>query len=328
MADFSYSGSVQTYKIPKTAEYVIECWGSQGGGTEGGKGGYVKGKISLSSGTTLSIYVGGTNGYNGGGAAGIDNTDSYNGGSQTSIRRYPGYVGGGATDIRMNGTSLSNRIIVAGAGGGAGGKSGAGGNAGENGSGDVDSMGGRGATVSQYGMGGIRYSPSTSSSNDGYYCQPSGGGGGGGYYGGGGGAAGYVYGYSTKFYQYSGYDGALGSGGKGGENELLTYIPYAYWNRAGGGGGGGSNYISSSFNTTTNKLGSETFPSPSGANETGHSGNGYVRITEYVPPTPPVRIKVNNTWKSSTVYYIKVSGAWKLATTVYVKVNGVWKLAT
>ena len=61
-----------------------------------------------------------------------------------------------------------------------------------------------------------------------------------------------------------------------------------------GGGGGGSGYVltASSYKPTGYLLGSEyylsnaqtiggnqSFPAPGGGNETGHSGNGYARIT-------------------------------------------------
>ena len=41
--------------------YKLECWGAQGGGTNGtpGKGGYSTGILTLNSPTQLSVYVGG-----------------------------------------------------------------------------------------------------------------------------------------------------------------------------------------------------------------------------------------------------------------------------
>lgn len=104
--DFAFTNAVQTFTAPKAGTYNIELWGAQGGNStydnkvQGGLGGYSTGKIALTQGETLSIYVGGQNGWNGGGAAS----------SQTN-------TGGGATDVRKGGTSLANRIIVAGGGG-------------------------------------------------------------------------------------------------------------------------------------------------------------------------------------------------------------------
>jgi hypothetical protein len=141
VTNFSFTGSPQTFTVPTDGNYIIEVWGAQGKGStavagksvEGGRGGYCKGTIFLTAGTVLNIYVGGQNGYNGGGAGGVA-TSSENGGN-----------GGGATDIRLGGNALSDRIIVAGGGGGTGGAgnlfinysqtpTGNGGAAGENGS--------------------------------------------------------------------------------------------------------------------------------------------------------------------------------------------------
>jgi hypothetical protein len=83
-----------------------------------GKGARVQARIPVTAGTVLHIYVGGqgriiagfsseTGGWNGGGDVG-----GTTGGCNT-------FGGGGATDIRVGGFSLSDRIIVAGGGGGA-----------------------------------------------------------------------------------------------------------------------------------------------------------------------------------------------------------------
>ena len=94
-----------TYTVPATGTYKIELWGAQGLSEYGGKGGYTKGEIKLNQNDNFYVYVGGTNGYNGGGSS-----------SNKS--------GGGATDVRLttgtfdNFDSLKSRIMVA-AGGGA-----------------------------------------------------------------------------------------------------------------------------------------------------------------------------------------------------------------
>jgi hypothetical protein len=72
---FSYTGTVQTYKVPVTGTYKLEVWGAEGSV----KGGYSSGTKSLSAGTTLYIYVGGKN-------------------SDGSFLN-----GDGSTDIRLNG---------------------------------------------------------------------------------------------------------------------------------------------------------------------------------------------------------------------------------
>lgn len=106
--NYGSTSGMQTFEANLSGEYRIEVWGSQGGGN-GGKGGYVSVKTSLLKGDVLNIFVGNTSGYNGGG-----------GGSA---------VGGGATDVRLNGLSLSDRLVVgAGGGGGIGGTDGGTGN--------------------------------------------------------------------------------------------------------------------------------------------------------------------------------------------------------
>src|SRR5690606_15677500 len=88
----------------------VEAFGAQGNGISqvgtyvGGRGAKVTATISVTPGEVLYMYVGGRNGWNGGGAGGNSRT---------------GFNGGGATDIRRGGTGLNNRIIVAGGGGGA-----------------------------------------------------------------------------------------------------------------------------------------------------------------------------------------------------------------
>lgn len=130
--DYDYTGNVQTFNVPATGEYKIELWGAQGGttrsyNTAGGLGGYTSGVISLDKGDQLYLYVGGAGsstplgtisltagGWNGGGNTGGQNCCGRSYGS-----------GGGATDIRLvNGDwndfdSLKTRLMVAGGGGGA-----------------------------------------------------------------------------------------------------------------------------------------------------------------------------------------------------------------
>ena len=117
---FGYTGGEQEFIVPTTGTYKLEVWGSQGGANAnnvaGAAGAYSSGEIILMKGQKFYIYVGGQNGYNGGGSP--------------STQAYPaniGGYGGGATDIRLingawnNFDSLKSRIIVAAGGGGAGG---------------------------------------------------------------------------------------------------------------------------------------------------------------------------------------------------------------
>jgi hypothetical protein len=178
---FNYTGNVQNFAIPNhVTQFYIKCYGAQGYTfnmyglyNSGGKGGLAYGKYILKpdDNRTLNIYVGGTNGYNGGGIGGNGNT------------------GGGASDIRVNGTTLTNRIIVGGGGGGASGYRPGGdgggliGGSGEA-SGGTQTSGGysvdyNGAIVGRgtLGQGGVAW-------YNYIYAGP----GGGGYYGGGGGS--------------------------------------------------------------------------------------------------------------------------------------------
>lgn len=155
------------------------------------------------------------------------------------------YGGGGGTDIRIGSNSLSSRVIVAGGGGGAqndrgGVGGGTSGTAGTgSGSGYTPGQGGTQSSGGSAGTGSGFASSAGTLGNGGYGFGNWGGGGGGGYYGGGGGV---------------------------------------HW-----GGGGGSGYIGGvkTVNDVVAKTvaGNSPFPAPSGGNETGHTGNGYARIT-------------------------------------------------
>lgn len=201
---FNYTGAVQTFTVPACVTLVtLEVWGGRGGNSIqngsapnwdhfGGYGGYAKGDLVVTPGQVLNVYVGGQGGdapsdvyitpicvragWNGGGCA-TENRDG---------------AGGGATDVRIGAYTLSDRVIVGGAGGGADqsqGNGGAGGYPnGSNGAGDptgygyggTQTAGGQqgtyqgGATPGTFGVGG----------NGGTTYAP---GGGGGWYGGGGG---------------------------------------------------------------------------------------------------------------------------------------------
>lgn len=151
---YDYTGDVQEFKASQTASYRVELWGASGGDSSGatnpnassraGYGAYTAGTVTIKSGTTLYLYVGGagvysssvvpSGGYNGGGAGGLKLTGS----------------GGGATDIRTkNGvwndeTSLKSRIMVAAGGGGSD-------NSGGTKWGNNDGSGGPGGTLTSKG---------------------------------------------------------------------------------------------------------------------------------------------------------------------------------
>ena len=123
--EFSYTGDVEEYIVPKDGWYYIEMAGASGGYIDSnyysGLGAKTSGYIELEEGEKLYFYVGGkgssittpnsliSGGYNGGGDALTQISDNS---SATS--------GGGATDVRLvggtwdNTTSLISRIMVAG----------------------------------------------------------------------------------------------------------------------------------------------------------------------------------------------------------------------
>ena len=221
---FSYTGSVQTYTVPAGVTSIqIETWGAQGAnatfGTAGigGLGGYTIGELSVTGGEVLNIYVGGQDGYNGGGIGGLQgNANTQNGPSAGA-----GANGGGASDVRQGGTTLNDRVIV-GAGGGGAGNDG-------NWTGCQPSLGVSG------GNGGALDGTTGTTANLSTACSCAGGGGVGGAGGSqsaGGAAGGYQGGCQTGNWVI-GQGGTLGFGGDGDQS-----APYA-GDGAGGGGGGG-----------------------------------------------------------------------------------------
>jgi hypothetical protein len=184
---FYYTGKVQTIQLPDgLREVYLEAAGSIGNknGGAGGYGGKAYGTYKFKNGDSriLNIYVGGI-GWNSG--------NSY---------------GGGASDIRLNGTDLTNRIIVAGGGG-----SGSGWEPGGAGGGLVGNAGGSPAC----GGGGTQTSGGFAGANYGYGIGYAGG-----------------FGYGGRD-TWSGGGGGWYGGGSGGGKYCDD-----------GGGGGGSSYIS------------------------------------------------------------------------------------
>lgn len=280
--DFNYTGSVQS-KTLKPGTYTIECWGGQGGTYSsyiGGHGGYSKGTITLTEATTVYISVGGA-GSSSSTAAG------FNGGG-TGISS--GRGGGGATDVRIGQNSLYSRVIVAGGGGGAGVTNAnanpcgcGGGEYGGDGyyndtTGSYTTGTGRcGGSASQT-AGGKAWSTGTQATfgqggnASGYSC----GGGGGGWYGGGG-----------AYDNDSDSDGRWGGGGSG-----YVYTSSTAKNYPNGCLLNSTHYLTNAKTIAGNK----SFKSPTGKNETGHTGNGFCRITNLTPIQYGLYIKTNSGW--------------------------------
>lgn len=210
MADavFTFTNSMQTYVVPAgvtqlTVRAVGGCGHSGTGPVPNGPAD-VTGKITVTPGETLRIYVGGNGGITSSGQQ-SPQTAGLHPGNAPGGQGYNGGGGGGAsTDVRRGGTALSNRVIVAGGSGGSGGNNGGvGGRSLANGSaggwGGSGSGGGGGSQTSG-GSGGSSYDPAAYGSGGGLgfggNSSPNGtnyaggGGGGGGYYGGGGGGTG------------------------------------------------------------------------------------------------------------------------------------------
>lgn len=193
--DFDFLGNTQEFTVPADGLYLLEIWGAQGGGANGGKGAYAYGKIELHESDVLYVVIGGQGtkrdgGFNGGGR----------GQKQAGAVSPSAYGGGGATHIATSNGLLSelkdlkeNILIVAGAGGGAsesGKQGGAGGYNGEDGIGG--SLNGKGGTQTTGGAAGDADVEAGSfgqgGNNDGVQSKSGtwgSGGGGGGYYGGG-----------------------------------------------------------------------------------------------------------------------------------------------
>ena len=127
--NYAYTGNYQEIELP-AGQYKLQCWGAQGGSNAaassygitakaGGKGGYSEGILTLTSKTTVRIYVGGAGsssagGFNGGGST--TGSSSYSASNENGVSRMGG--GGGATDIRLSDAALLSRMIVAGGGSG------------------------------------------------------------------------------------------------------------------------------------------------------------------------------------------------------------------
>lgn len=259
-----YNGTYKSITLPK-GTYKLECWGAQGGnGTAspsnnsqlfGGKGGYSYGVFSPTSDTVLYLYSGGqgstatgstssgpNGGYNGGGAG------SKNGSNNSNTQTSGG--GGGATHIATTSgllntlsSSTASILLIAGGGGGAGGWYGSFSTQSSDGGYGGGNSGGSAANGGGYSVsGGTQSSGYSFGQGASASTHVNQGGGGGGYYGG----------YCST----------------GTSDSNIC------------GGGGGSGYINTSKLTSASTIaGNTSFTSPTGTTETGHSGNGYIRIT-------------------------------------------------
>ena len=309
--NFAYTGRAQTVLLPP-GRYKLEVWGAQGGyrsnPSYGGKGGYSVGTITITQPTNIFIYVGGSG--NTGGTSG-----GFNGGG--ARHTYKG--GGGASDIRIGQDSLYARVIVAGGGG----SDGASNKTGMYGGGTTG-----GSTTANYGTGGYggtqtgvsssswqttTHSTSTTSQSGAY--------------------AGFGFG-GNGIYRSSGYGGAGGGGWYGGSG--------SYPDGSGDddrGGGGGSGFVWTGSNAPSGYLlgpeyyltdastiaGNTSMPSTSGGTETGHTGNGYARITAIKVDSLNLPVNIGGTWKDANEAFVNIGGTWKTVEAAFVNIDGAWK---
>jgi len=214
---FSYTGSSQSFTVPGgISTLYVYMWGAGGGGSysggysDGGYGALIYGKLTVTSGTVLTLVVGG-------GGSGINGASSstYGGGGvgNGGYSSVYGGSGGGRSSISFGGYE---QLV---AGGGGGGAISAGGNGGETLSGTTFTGGVKGSNISAATStgngsaapgsgsgggvsGGGGSNGSSDRGGDGYASNTQAcGGGGGGYYGGaGGGLYGDGGGGGTSFY--------------------------------------------------------------------------------------------------------------------------------
>ena len=267
----------------------VDVRGGAGGGSYGGNGGRVTGRMTLSTGTTYYMITGaaGTTpgsaewskgGYGGGASGGdpgsVDGTSFGNGGWNTnsagaasiptgSYLHQFGDAGGGLSGIFSGSPSQGNAIIIAGGGGGTGkGSIPLNANGGDGGGGSGSSQSGTDGTDAGNNTGYI------SRGGDGGTTSSAGAGGAGGIGGntgssggaGRGGHGGYDFNGSGDFEGGGGGGGGYNGGGGGGAN-----ADNFYGNNAAG-GGGGSAYTSNAVSSV-------------GGSRGYNSGQGRITIT-------------------------------------------------
>jgi hypothetical protein len=196
---FTFTGAMQTFTVPVSVTSVVITAQGAESGTGGannagsGLGGLVTGRLAVTAGSILNIFIGGQGGA---GTFGVGGAGGFNGGGTGGPL---GGGGGGASDVRRGGVTLTDRIIVAGGGGGAGGAAiaivggGGGGLTGQTGNISASATGGGGGSQAAGGAGGTGLANGAAGALGigGAGAGGAGGGGGGaGYFGGGGGGAG------------------------------------------------------------------------------------------------------------------------------------------
>lgn len=129
--EFGYTGTEETYAAPYAGIYTVSLSGAQGSGygsLAGGKGGSISLKLWLEKGERLTVTVGGSNGYNGGGSGSLYG----NGGGKTTLSSdRKGLIavagGGGAASSMGAGGAGGSQASLTGDGSGGSGAAGGGG---------------------------------------------------------------------------------------------------------------------------------------------------------------------------------------------------------
>lgn len=287
--EYAYTGAVQTLTL-KAGKYQIEAWGAQGGYYsatygEGGKGAYARGELTLTVDTLAYIRVGGAGGY-------VTATATWGGGGWNGggDATYYGGGGGGASDIRLGADTLAGRVLIAAGGGGAQGRASA----------SYKASGGHGGAAQ--GGDGEYYNGSTTTTYNGKGATQTAGG-----------ACG-------TYTSYPAEAGTVGQGGKAGRYTSTTYRGSGaggggFYGGGGGtyryaGGGGGSSYTDATMiNTAVLIAGNAAMTDPDGSTVTGHSGNGYVRITVIACGVPPQNLRTESDYTSVTISWDPTEGA-------------------
>ena len=263
---FPFNTKKQPYNvILDRGRYKFELWGGSGGDSKtvpGGRGAYVSGVMYVYSPLHVLVYVGGQGeegiasefrpqgGFNGGGNGGLSFSNS-------TIKYSNGGGGGGSSDVRLN-ESKETRILVAAGGGGAGGLT-------SSSTSNPYQYGGYGGDE-EGGMGGglektLDLRKKVANQTFGYDL---------------------LQGQEGRSSQEYHDDGAEGNGGGGGGYwGGISPEMYGFETRAGG--NGGSSFVNTTFFPSYKLMsGAKSFLSPDGEQESGHTGDGFCRIT-FIP---------------------------------------------
>ena len=289
---FQYlSAGSNTLTVPAgfSNQVLVYAWGAGGGsgfnGPAGGGGGFVQGIVTVSSGDTVVISVGGQGGVgprDGSGIGGIGDTPaiSFNGGTtgvgaptdHNDDQNYgAGGGGGAATSVLVNGVPM---IVAAGGGGGGGGRS--------------------YQTGSPGSAGGVTTLASTT---------PRGGTSPGGYSVGGGGGGGYPFGGAGG--QTFGDDAGAATGGYGGQNYANALVT--------------SSTLTAGSGITPGGISNSLYPRAK-RGYAGYDGAVIVIFTKSFRTW----IK-DTTWKETNNAWVKANDAWKQISRAWIKADDVWQ---